>query len=395
MVIPYYEQLENKSVRYELANLNEKNEKMGVTSTILTAKPAFILPNSNLYYTTTNHHGANFYRNVRNCLEVIETSKVREKIISYNYNEFHGLSLDDNVPKARFDIYNDEILINESNYYKFNKKTYDLLCQFMGRQLTYKEYTEKELFSNHHNMDIYMTEKRNDILTLIVNYDAKERIETLKDRLIETRKRIMSDGLLATDVRDYLNFNCLPFNKYNPYLENLYNDNCKKIVLSIIESKIEVYYYFLKILGEGNHGIQLLDPLLQYPNRLIEIKKQKFADTYDLPETNLTEKLDALKGVDVIQDFAVQTMNFDKVESQLKRTITTSKINIYESFFNYLIMDFDIISIPKIIYYEGQNKFLQMTDNEFITTSKEKDFEEEVKLIKKYVPYNERKRYFK
>ncbi len=395
MVIPYYEEIEKKLIKYELANLSEENKNMGVTSTILSAKPAFILPNSDLYYTTTNHYGANFYRDVIHCLEVIETSKIREKIEIYTYKEFPGLSIGDNVPRTRLDIYDNEILINDMNYYKFDKKTYDLICKFLGRQLTYKEYTEKEIFNGNNNSDIYMTEKRKDIQTIVINYDAKERVETLKDRLVKARVDIINNGLLAADVRNYLNFNCIPFSKYNPYLENLYNDDCKKIVLSIMESKIQVYYYFLKLLGEDNYGLQLLEPLLQYPNKLIKVKENKEASDYGLPNIDMDGKLEGLKNISFIQDFAVQTMDFDKVESQLKKTITTSKLNIYESFFNYLIMDFDVINIPKIIYREDENRFIQMKHNEFITTSKEKEFEEEIKLIKKYVPYNERKKYFR
>lgn len=395
MVIPYYEELENKLIRYELANLSGENRNRGVTSTILSSKPAFILPNSDLYYTTTNHHGANFYRDVTHCLEVIETSKIREKIEIYKYKEFRGLCVDDNAPKTRFDIYDNEILIDDMNYYKFDKKTYDLICKFLGRQLTYKEYTEKEIFNGNNNFDIYMTEKRKDIQTIVINYDAKERIGTLKDRLIKAREEILSNGLRAADVRDYLNFNCIPFSKYHPYLENLYNDDCKKIVLSIMESKIQVYYYFLKLLGEGNYGVQLLEPLLQYPNKLIKAKEKTEVSDYGLPNVDMDGKLEGLKNIRFIQDFAVQTMDFDKVESQLRKTITTSKINIYESFFNYLIMDFDVIKIPKIIYREDENRFIQMKHNEFITTSKEKEFEEEVKLIKKHIPYNERKKYFR
>lgn len=395
MVIPYYEELESRLIRYELANLSEENKKRGVSSTILSAKPAFILPNNNLYYTTTNHYGANFYRDVIHCFEVIETSKIKEKVEVYKYNEFRGLSINDNAPKTRFDIYNNEILIDDMNYYKLDKKTYDLICKFLGRKLTYKEYTEKEIFNGNPNFAIYMTEKRKDIQTVVINYDAKERIETLKDRLIKTRNDITNNGLLAADVRDYLNFNCIPFDKYHPYLENLYNDDCKRIVLSIIESKLQVYYYFLKLLGEGNYGVQLLDPLLQYPNKLIKKKEEKEVSNYGLPNIDFDGKLEGLKNRSFIQDFAVQTMDFDKVESQLKKTITTSKININEAFFNYLIMDFDVINLPKIIYHENENSFIQMKHNDFITTSKEKEFEEEVKLIKKYIPYNERRKYFK
>lgn len=86
---------------------------------------------------------------------------------------------------------------------------------------------------------------------------------------------------------------------------------------------------------------------------------------------------------------------FDKIETQVKKTITTSKPNIYEEFFNSLIMDYEIVQLPKLVFDEDTQKFRWIYSNEFINTGINREFEEEIKLIKKYVPYNERHKYLR
>ena len=86
---------------------------------------------------------------------------------------------------------------------------------------------------------------------------------------------------------------------------------------------------------------------------------------------------------------------FDKIETQVKKTITTSKPNIYEEFFNSLIMDYEIVQLPKLVFNEDTQKFRWIYPNEFINTGINREFEEEIKLIKKYVPYNERYKYLR
>lgn len=93
-------------------------------------------------------------------------------------------------------------------------------------------------------------------------------------------------------------------------------------------------------------------------------------------------------------DFLVQLLNFDKVE-RLPKTITTSKVNINEAFFNYLIMDFNIVQIPKVGFDVTTSDFNYLYPNEFIQYDKEKEFEENIQLIKKYIPLSERPKYFK
>lgn len=93
-------------------------------------------------------------------------------------------------------------------------------------------------------------------------------------------------------------------------------------------------------------------------------------------------------------DFLVQLLNFDKVE-RLPKTITTSKFNINETFFNYLIMDFNIVQIPKVGFDAIIGDFSYLYPNEFVQFDREKEFEENIKLIKKYIPLSERPKYFK
>ena len=99
-------------------------------------------------------------------------------------------------------------------------------------------------------------------------------------------------------------------------------------------------------------------------------------------------------GKDFSMDYLVQLLNYDKVE-RLPRTITTSKVTINEPFFNYLIMEFTIVQIPKVAFDETIEDFNYIYPNNFIQFDSEKRYEEEIHLIKRYVPLSERPKYFK
>lgn len=93
-------------------------------------------------------------------------------------------------------------------------------------------------------------------------------------------------------------------------------------------------------------------------------------------------------------DYVVQLTNFHKVE-RLPLTITTSSINIYEPFFNYLLMDFSVRQIPAVVFNEEKGDFCYYRPDDFITLGTERELEEEIRLIKKYVPLSERHKYFR
>lgn len=60
----------------------------------------------------------------------------------------------------------------------------------------------------------------------------------------------------------------------------------------------------------------------------------------------------------LLKDILVQACNYDSIESQFYRTITTSKFNIYETFYDYILHDYKIYQIPKKVYDEQTEKYI-------------------------------------
>ena len=58
-------------------------------------------------------------------------------------------------------------------------------------------------------------------------------------------------------------------------------------------------------------------------------------------------------------------------------------------------MDFNIVQIPKVGFDATIGDFSCLYPNEFVQFDREKEFEENIKLIKKYIPLSERPKYFK
>lgn len=95
----------------------------------------------------------------------------------------------------------------------------------------------------------------------------------------------------------------------------------------------------------------------------------------------------------LLKDILVQACNYDSIESQLYRTITTSKFNIYETFYDYILHDYKIYQIPKKIYDEQQEKYVDWQQSPFMVSNKELKLKAELEAICKTVPLEERKQY--
>lgn len=94
-----------------------------------------------------------------------------------------------------------------------------------------------------------------------------------------------------------------------------------------------------------------------------------------------------------LKSVLVQACNYDSIESQRYRTITTSKFNIYEIFYDYILHDYQIFRIPKKIYDEQSEKYIDWQQNPFMVSDKELRLKEELESICSIVPLGKRKKY--
>ena len=97
----------------------------------------------------------------------------------------------------------------------------------------------------------------------------------------------------------------------------------------------------------------------------------------------------------IIKSILIQYGNIDSIESSVKNTIYTSKFNIYDYFYNYLLMDYNIVVLPKKVYDNNTQTFIDYSQNQFLKSDKEMRLKEEIKSIKKEVPKQYRKEYFR
>ena len=242
---------------------------------------------------------------------------------------------------------------------------------------------------------------------------VKENLILLRNNLLSDYQKFFNNDISAGDVRNYLNMNCLEIFRYNPNLKKIYSLDCRNVLLMLLNSKIQIYNYFLNLLEDCNDIVRLLknhpsvnvcDIKCEY---LIENAK-KMLGTSDKLEDNIVlnniintlndlseNELLNLTSERFMQDFAVSSIGIDKIETQVNNTITTTKQNPYEFYFNYLIMGYNIVQIPKIVF-DRQNQVFRMIDvNEYsIASHYDEKYKEEAKLIIKKVPYFERYKYF-
>lgn len=102
------------------------------------------------------------------------------------------------------------------------------------------------------------------------------------------------------------------------------------------------------------------------------------------------------------KDIMVQYLGYDSIERRLKigtksfKVITTSSNNINERFYNWLLMDWNIYKVPKMIWNEKENKFVK--ERQILSlyqTEKEEILGKEIESIKKEIPKQYRKKYFR
>jgi hypothetical protein len=139
------------------------------------------------------------------------------------------------------------------------------------------------------------------------------------------------------DVKEFFNRGLTHQDWHNALTgqQTVYSEEIREYIKNVIKAKIYVYYYFLNLCQASKN-----------PKEVI------------LKFYRLIENIDFCK-----IDFAVSFIGFDKIESQTIKEITTSRLNINEAFFYYIISGYKITRIPR---YD-----LNITTNEFKEVSKD------------------------
>lgn len=99
--------------------------------------------------------------------------------------------------------------------------------------------------------------------------------------------------------------------------------------------------------------------------------------------------------IDILKSILIQSCDIDSVESQWPRTIQTSKFNIYEYFYNYLLMDWNIQIVPKRVMNKNTQTFVDYKQNLFMISDKEQRLKDEIISIKANYKLEDRIQFFK
>lgn len=88
--------------------------------------------------------------------------------------------------------------------------------------------------------------------------------------------------------------------------------------------------------------------------------------------------------------------SFDSYFYRTPRIITTSNINIYERFYNFLLMDWKIHRVHKFVWNDNKQKYEKESQiKKLYYNEKEEVLKKEIKSIRRQIPINERYHYFR
>ena len=94
-------------------------------------------------------------------------------------------------------------------------------------------------------------------------------------------------------------------------------------------------------------------------------------------------------------DFLVLVLAFDKVETNVHNIITTTSAIPHIRFYNYYLMNWQILVHDRMVYDPEQNKYVYSSDNQTFTPTSDREAEEEIQEIKKTIKFEYRPYFFK
>lgn len=98
--------------------------------------------------------------------------------------------------------------------------------------------------------------------------------------------------------------------------------------------------------------------------------------------------------LDFFKDTLVQYLGYHSIE-RIPKTITTSEIKVYSTFYNYILNDFTIVRIPKMNYDEDRKMYVEYNQSDLLLPDSELRLRDEIQAIKKLVPIKDRAKYYR
>lgn len=169
------------------------------------------------------------------------------------------------------------------------------------------------------------------------------------------------------------------------YLGNLEYLNSEKYM------KLKLYQYFSEVYSSEKTKIE---------GDIIEVSETTGYNPrfWNNSKNNCYEpkrRILTLDEIDILKSILIQSCDIDSVESQWPRTIQTSKFNIYEYFYNYLLLDWNIQVVPKRVMDKKTQTFVDYKLNPFMISDKEKRLKDEIISIKANYKLEDRIQFFK
>lgn len=389
----------NGSYEFNMTNYNnEKFKKLGLEPLYLTAYPRYINLEGNVFYNGLTHYECNLANDIEKILKVMNSN------LYDRFQHVYGF-LNDDYP-IRFSIYNNQIFFSNSmalSVYKNNLNIRNEINKKFNLKDDFYEPTREEIYQNYgyEYFKKWRTKYGNNFEYHNLNLTPQEYFELMissKNR--ELKPYTNADELNNNDIRNWINYNANIFMdfKCSWNTTGVYNEETKNFINSILQTKLDIYNFFRKFSKQAKDWQNVVKELLiAFKVYTKFVKKESnepvnpFCDDSVYDERIYWDRMFYKASFDML----VQFIGFDKIETQLSKTITTSKSNVYEEFFNLLIMEYNVLQLPRLVFDEEIQHFRWIYPNEFINSGINRECENEIKLIKKHIPYEERYKYFR
>lgn len=188
------------------------------------------------------------------------------------------------------------------------------------------------------------------------------------------------------------------------YVKSLQNAIYPKTEYERFVHDIEMFFYncyqadtFFDGFGQPCMYLNEYEYFSQYDIALYQIQENE--DEAMKKQRKLLEEFDYIWYkkkliMDWFKSVVVQYLHYHSIE-RCGNGITTSDLTPYETFYNYILNDFTIFQIPRMIYDPAAKIYVPYQQNPFLVPDSELRLQEELQAIKKLVPKNERWRYYR